>query len=77
LTSGGTLYGATNFGGHPNKGCYPGRGCGTVFSISTPGSETVLYRFAGGKSSARPYAGLIDVSGTLYGTTQIGGKSDK
>jgi uncharacterized repeat protein (TIGR03803 family) len=73
----GTLYGATNFGGDANKECYPGHGCGTVFSISTPGSESVLYRFAAGKDAARPYAGLIDVSGTLYGTTQIGGKSDK
>ena len=73
----GTLYGATNFGGDANKECYPGHGCGTVFSISTPGSERVLYRFLAGKDAARPYAGLIEVDGTFYGTTQIGGKSGK
>ena len=35
---------------------------------------SVLYRFKGASSGARPYAGLIGVGNTLYGTTQIGGK---
>jgi uncharacterized repeat protein (TIGR03803 family) len=75
----GTLYGTTNFGGHPSKDCYPfpSDGCGTVFEISPSGVYNVLYRFKGATSGARPYAGLIDVGGTLYGTTQQGGKHDK
>jgi uncharacterized repeat protein (TIGR03803 family) len=38
--------------------------------------ETVLHSFQGGPSDgAYPYAGLIDVGGTLYGTTFEGGAS--
>lgn len=74
--SSGTLYGTTNFGGIPNKECYPGHGCGTVYEISASGVFSDLYRFKA-KKGARPYAGLIDVGGTLYGTTQEGGKHDK
>ncbi|MGA8535344.1 MAG: choice-of-anchor tandem repeat GloVer-containing protein [Candidatus Tumulicola sp.] len=67
----GTLYGTTSSGG---SGCGPSGGCGTVFSITTSGMETVLYRFAGGPSDGTaPVAGLISVSGTLYGTTAGGG----
>ena len=47
--------------------------CGTVFSITTSGAEKVLYTFCGGYDGAFPYAGLIDVKGTLYGTTYEGG----
>ncbi len=73
----GTLYGATNFGGHPSKNCYPNDGCGTVFEMSPSGKYTVLYRFKGATTGVRPYAGLIDVGGTLYGTTQEGGGKHK
>jgi uncharacterized repeat protein (TIGR03803 family) len=73
----GTLYGATNFGGVSNKECYPNPGCGTVYEMSASGKYTVLYRFKGASTGARPYAGLIDVGNTLYGTTQIGGKHKK
>ncbi len=66
----GTLYGTTEFGG--GGGC-GGTGCGTVFSITASGAETVLYSFSGGKDGAQPTAGLIDVNGTLYGTTGYGG----
>jgi len=62
----GALYGTTQGGG----GAYHS---GTVFSISTSGSLKVLYRFAGGSDGAYPSAPLIDVNGTLYGTTQLGG----
>jgi len=64
----GTLYGVTARGG--GKGC--GRGCGTVYSMSTNGVEKVLYAFKGGKDGARP-TGLVIVGGTLYGTTLYGG----
>ena len=68
---GGTLYGTTLNGG--GTGC-GGSGCGTVFSINPKtGAEAVLYAFQGGSDGANPYAGLINVKGTLYGTTRAGG----
>ena len=67
----GTLYGTTSKGG--GSGCSGGHGCGTVYSVTTSGSERVLYRFAGGSDGANPFAGLINVNGTLYGTTAAGG----
>ncbi len=71
----GTLYGTTYSGGG-GTGCYnPRRGCGTVYSVSTSGKENVLYAFKGGSLGANPLAGLINVHGTLYGTTSQGGDS--
>jgi uncharacterized repeat protein (TIGR03803 family) len=70
-----TLYGTTQFGG-PGK-CKTGSGhrsgCGTVFAITTSGAETVLRSFEGGNGES-PLAGLLDINGTLYGTTSQGGK---
>jgi uncharacterized repeat protein (TIGR03803 family) len=66
----GTLYGTTMLGG---KGCSTTTTCGTVFSVSTTGNERVLYEFAGGSDGANPRAALVDVNGTLYGTTFNGG----
>jgi uncharacterized repeat protein (TIGR03803 family) len=69
----GTLYGTTTQGGH---GCYTFYdSCGTVFSITTAGTEKVLHSFNGGRADgSQPFAGLIEVNGTLYGTTSGGGK---
>jgi uncharacterized repeat protein (TIGR03803 family) len=69
----GTLYGTTLYGGGARSQCL--NLCGTVFSISTSGAEKVLYRFKGGagEDGAYPGAALIDVNGTLYGTTSGGG----
>jgi uncharacterized repeat protein (TIGR03803 family) len=62
----GKLYGTTYQGG--------AYGEGTVFSVSvTDGKERVLHSFSFTPDGAGPLAGLIDVSGTLYGTTQSGG----
>ncbi len=61
----GILYGTTVHGG--------ANGAGTVFEITTSGTESVLYSFAGGSDGANPYAGLTDVNGVLYGTTSSGG----
>jgi uncharacterized repeat protein (TIGR03803 family) len=62
----GTLYGTTLGGGASAKG--------TVYRISmTTGKEKVLHSFGSGFDGANPYAGLIDVNGTLYGTTYYGG----
>jgi uncharacterized repeat protein (TIGR03803 family) len=67
----GTLYGTTTIGGK-SKACY-GNGCGTVYSISTSGAESVLYRFAGGSDGSYPVAPLVSVDGTFYGITHGGG----
>jgi uncharacterized repeat protein (TIGR03803 family) len=68
----GALYGTTSSGG-TSTGC-DGSGCGTVFSIDpSTGAEAVLYSFFGGTDGANPNASLIDVKGTLYGTTYNGG----
>ena len=63
----GTLYGTTL-----GLGAYGG---GTVFSLDpATGTETVLHSFApNGSDGYWPHAGLIDVGGTLYGTTAYGG----
>jgi uncharacterized repeat protein (TIGR03803 family) len=71
----GTLYGTTYGGG--GTICYMKLGCGTVFAVTTTGKETVLHSFTGGAGDgAYPWAGLIDVKGTLYGTTVSGGTTD-
>jgi uncharacterized repeat protein (TIGR03803 family) len=66
---GGTLYGTTAFGG-ANCGSV---GCGTVFKISTSGTEKVIYSFKGGKDGSMPASELVDAKDTLYGTTLEGG----
>ncbi len=62
------LYGTTDAGGTADVG--------TVFSLDTDGTEDVLYSFKGGSADgARPEAGLIDVDGAFFGTTEEGGCS--
>ncbi len=48
-------------------------GCGTVFSITTSGNEKVLHSFGNGDDGQHPAAGLVNIGGTLYGTTIYGG----
>jgi uncharacterized repeat protein (TIGR03803 family) len=67
IYAGGRLYGTTYAGGSG--------GTGTVFKITTGGSEKVLHSFKGGSDGAQPEAALIAVSGTLYGTAVYGGAS--
>lgn len=46
---------------------------GTIFKISTSGKENTFYYFKGAPADGSgPYAGLTDVSGTLYGTASEG-----
>ncbi|MGA2760772.1 MAG: choice-of-anchor tandem repeat GloVer-containing protein [Candidatus Cybelea sp.] len=66
----GTLYGTTTYGG---GGCGSNDGCGTVFSVTTNGTETMLHSFDNKSDGKYPYAGLLDLNGTLYGTTAGGG----
>jgi uncharacterized repeat protein (TIGR03803 family) len=70
INVGGTLYGTTVGGGNG----YGSSGAGTVYKITTSGTESVLYSFAGPPSDGEyPLAGLTNVGGTLYGTTAGGG----
>jgi uncharacterized repeat protein (TIGR03803 family) len=64
----GTLYGTTYAGG-----AYYSYNAGTVFSITRSGSEAVLHSFGSYGDGNHPSAALIDVKGTLYGTTEFGG----
>jgi hypothetical protein len=67
----GTLYGTASYGGASCKNFYDY--CGVIYSLSTSGSEKVVYAFKGADDGSAPYASLIDVNGKLYGTTQFGG----
>jgi uncharacterized repeat protein (TIGR03803 family) len=64
----GKLYGTTS----------GGAGFGTVFAIdAATGTESTIYSFCSQQfcnDGERPEAGLIDVKGTLYGTTESGGE---
>jgi uncharacterized repeat protein (TIGR03803 family) len=63
----GNLYGTTGWGGTQNEG--------TVFKLTSAGTETVLHSFDSQSGDGwRPEAGLvIDGQGILYGTTTLGG----
>ncbi len=71
----GALYGATTKGGGP--GC-PGSGssgCGVVYKLSLIHGgykEHVLHRFSG-NDGASPISSLLNLDGTLFGTTTAGG----
>jgi uncharacterized repeat protein (TIGR03803 family) len=70
----GTLYGTTENGGTGQcKIINRTVSCGTVFKITTTGSESVLYSFGAGTDGRFPQAGLTNVNGALYGTTSEGG----
>ncbi|MHB1814869.1 MAG: choice-of-anchor tandem repeat GloVer-containing protein [Steroidobacteraceae bacterium] len=70
LGSSGSLYGTTSTGGAYDLG--------TVFKLSSDGTEVLLHSFAGGTTDgSSPKAGLIvDSAGNLYGTTSAGGVND-
>jgi uncharacterized repeat protein (TIGR03803 family) len=65
----GEFYGTTFAGGKTESGQ-----AGTVFEVSSSGTESVLYYFTGGTDGAGPQAGLIaGKGGVLYGDTDYGG----
>jgi uncharacterized repeat protein (TIGR03803 family) len=66
INGNGTLYGTTG-----SSGSY--FNWGTVFSISTTVTERVLHSFNNNGSDGIYPGDLIDVKGTLYGTTGEGG----
>ncbi len=73
----GNLYGTANVGGFNNRNS---RNNGTVFKLSPPAAsggtwtETTLHDFTGSANhdGASPYAGLIEVHHTLFGTAVLG-----
>ena len=70
----GTLYGTAARGGGGTVCDDMGLGCGAVFALDPAnGAETVLHHFTGGSDGGAPVAGLLDVDGVLYGTTEQGG----
>jgi uncharacterized repeat protein (TIGR03803 family) len=72
MDSAGDLYGTTDSGGvHDSDG--------TIFKISTSGTETVLYSLGAiANDGVQPEAGLItDSAGNFYGTTMSGGANDR
>jgi uncharacterized repeat protein (TIGR03803 family) len=77
INIGSTLYGTTANGGAVVCGgdAYL---CGTVFSITTSGKNfRVLHSFGRtNNDAASPAAALVNVNGTLYGTTTGGGRYD-
>ena len=74
LDASGDLYGTTIEGG-ANQDCPGGydSGCGGVYEIDAAGKYHVTYSFAGMPDGSEPFASLLLVRGTLYGTTAVGG----
>jgi uncharacterized repeat protein (TIGR03803 family) len=75
----GKLYGTTIIGGTYGStySCRYSGYCGTVFSITLGGRETVLHNFGSGADGAGPHASLLVLNGNLYGTTYAGGTYGK
>ena len=67
-----TFYGTTEAGGKSGPD-----GAGTVFSVTPSGDEKIVHSFGVRGDGQRPSGGLIDINGTLYGTTVDGGKYGK
>ena len=62
------LYGTASSGGAVDLG--------TIFSINpSTGAETIVHSFQPTGDGNDPVAGLLNVSGTLYGTTESGGSA--
>jgi len=69
----GRLYGTTVFEGANYSDCDEDS-CGVVYSLDAKtGSERVLHSFGAGNDGANPLAGVVEINGTLYGTTSAGG----
>jgi uncharacterized repeat protein (TIGR03803 family) len=51
----------------------PASTCGTVFTVTPDGAETVLYYFRGLADGGQPTGALVQSGGNFYGTTNYGG----
>ncbi len=70
LDSSGNLYGAATSGGPALLGL--------VYEVSSSGTETTLYSFAGPVDGSTPQTGVIrDSSGNFYGVTYTGGADNR
>ena len=68
----GIIHGVTAFGGFTCS--VASAGCGIVFTLDATGKEHVLHAFGKQfRDGAEPSGRLVDVKGTLYGTTFFGG----
>ncbi|MBV9056420.1 MAG: hypothetical protein JO078_12585 [Candidatus Eremiobacteraeota bacterium] len=72
IAVGDELYGTTASGG---RGCAQGPGCGILFKMTPSGEETIVYQFKGAPDASGPDSGLIEVRGTLFGTSGGGGSN--
>ena len=68
LDAAGTITGAAAYTPAPNP-------CGLIFRLESNGTVKALHHFggAGGVSGCGPETGLVDMGGTIYGTTADGG----
>ncbi len=80
----GNLYGTTRSGGIGRACLYESLGCGTVFELQPPtrpsGSwkESILHSFIGTPiDGAVPTSSLVPHGSSLYGTTALGGASER
>ncbi|MGA8099229.1 MAG: choice-of-anchor tandem repeat GloVer-containing protein [Candidatus Cybelea sp.] len=69
LSAGTELYGTTSAGGSSDVV----GGCGAVYELTTSHLESVLYSFQCAPDGEYPTDTLINLNGTLYGTTEGGG----
>jgi uncharacterized repeat protein (TIGR03803 family) len=75
IDRGGTFYGTTSSGG-ASSGCTStsSSGCGTVFSLTSSGTERVLHSFGLNRKDGQvPVGGLLAAGTEFYGTTENGG----
>jgi uncharacterized repeat protein (TIGR03803 family) len=63
----GNFYGAASFGGV--SGCDGALGCGVIFKVTPPATESVLYRFTAQADGGFPQDLIRDQAGNLYGET--------
>lgn len=61
----GSLTGATRFGGTA--------GLGAIYRLDADDNESIIHNFFGREGGANPTAGVLDIGGVLYGTTEYGG----
>lgn len=77
MDSSGNLYGTTIAGGNGSCSGTSVSGCGTVFEVTSGGTENVRYNFKNAADGITPFSGLVlDPAGNLYGTTAEGGSGD-
>jgi uncharacterized repeat protein (TIGR03803 family) len=74
----GNYYGTTNWGGSGvGSECFNGSlGCGTIFEITTSGTQTVIYSFCSQTNcsdGSLPRSLTLGTDGNFYGTTGLGG----